>query len=55
LAIMAIFNTRCMSDCSSCTGPPSLATVADTLKTYKTLVNASNNELWLLPLPYTLL
>jgi len=45
---------RRMSDCSSCTRPPCLAIVADMLKTYKTLVNASNNEIGLLPLPYTL-
>jgi len=55
LAILAIFNARRMSDCSSCTRPPCLAIVADMLKTYKTLVAASNNEIWLLPLPYTLL
>ena len=54
LAILAIFNARCMSDCSSCTRPPCLAIVADMLKTYKTLVAASNDEIWLLPPPYTL-
>jgi len=52
--ILAIFNARRMSDCSNCTWPPCLAIVADMLKTYKTLVPASNNEIWLLPLPYTL-
>jgi len=52
LAILAIFNARRMSDCSSCTLPPSLAIVADMLKTYKILVDASNNEIRLLPLPY---
>jgi len=55
LAILAIFNARCMSDCSSCTRPPCLAIVADMLKTYKILVAASNNEIRLLPLSYTLL
>jgi hypothetical protein len=54
LAIFPIFNARRMSDCSSCTRPPCLAIVAAMLKTYKTLVDASNNEIWLLPLPYTL-
>ena len=33
LAILAIFNARHMSDCSSCTQPPCLAIVADMLKT----------------------
>jgi len=55
LAILPIFNARRMLDCSSCTRPPCLAIVADMLKTYKTLVDASNNEIRLLPLPYTLL
>jgi len=55
LAILAIFNARRMSDCSSCTRSPCLAMVADMFKTYKTLVDASNNEIRLLPLPYTLL
>jgi len=55
LAIMAIINARRISDCSSRTQPPRLAIVADMLKTYKTFVDASNNEIWLLPLPYTLL
>jgi len=55
LAILAIFNARRMSDCSSCTRPPCLAIAAAMLKTYKTLVDAFNNEIWLLPLPYTLL
>jgi len=55
LAIVAIFNTRRMSDCSSCTRPPCLAIVADMLKTYKIIVDAFNNEIRLLPLPYTLL
>jgi hypothetical protein len=54
LASMAIFNARCMLNCSSCTRPPRLAIVADMLETYKTFVAASNNEIWLLPLPYML-
>jgi len=32
VAILAIFNARCMSDCSSCTRPPCLAIVAEMLK-----------------------
>jgi len=55
IAILAIFNARHMSDCSSCTRPPCLAIVGDMLKTYKPLVAAPNNEIRLLPLPYTLL
>jgi len=35
VAILVIFKARCMSDCSSCTQPTCLATVADMLKTYK--------------------
>jgi len=54
LAILGIFNARRMSDCASCTQPPCLATVAAILKTYKKLAAASNNEIRLLPLPYTL-
>ena len=54
LAIVAIFNARCMSDCSSCTRPPCLAIVTEMLRTYKTLVGASNNEIRRLPPPYTL-
>jgi hypothetical protein len=54
LAILAIFNARHMSDSSSSARPPCLAIVADRLKTYKTLVAASNNEILLLPSPYTL-
>ena len=53
-AILAIFNARNMSDCTSCTRPPCLAIVADMLKTYKTSVPASNNEIQLLPPTYTL-
>jgi len=55
LAILAIFKARRMSDCCSCSWPPCLAIVPDTLKTNKKLVAASNNEIRLLPLPYTLL
>jgi len=54
LAILAIFKARCMSDCSSCAQPPSLAIVADMLTTYKELVAASRvrnccylNHTWL--------
>jgi hypothetical protein len=43
-----------MSDCSSCSRTPCLAIVADMLKAYETLVDASNNGIRLLPLPYTL-
>jgi len=55
LAILAIFHARHMSDCSSCTRPPSLAIVADMLKTYKTVVAAYHNDIRLLHLPYILL
>jgi len=55
LAILAIFKARHMSDCSSCTGPPCLAIVADMLNTYyKKLFAASTYQIWLLPLSYTL-
>jgi len=54
LGILAIFNARRMSDCSSCTWPSCLALVADMWKTYKTLVAPCHNEIWLLPLPYML-
>jgi len=53
LAILAIFKARRISDCSSCTRPPCYAIVADMLKTYKKLVATSNNEIRLLPVPYT--
>ena len=53
LAILVIFKARRMSDCSSCTGPPCLAIVADILNTNKKLVAASNNEMRLLPQPHT--
>ena len=52
--LLAIFNARRMSDCSSCTRPPCLAIVADMLKTDKTLVAASKSEIRLLPLRYTI-
>jgi hypothetical protein len=55
LAIPPIFNARHMSDCSSCTQPPCLAILADMLKSYKKLVAASNNEIWQLYAPYSLL
>jgi len=54
LAILAIFNAWRISDYSSCTRPPCLAIVGDMLKTYKPLVAASNKEIRMLPLPYTL-
>jgi len=44
-----------MSDCSSCIRPPWISIVADILNTYKKLVTASNNQMWLLPQPLTLL
>jgi len=54
LAILAIFNARHMSDCSSCTRPPCLAIVADRLKIYKKVVAAARvrigcylNHIWL--------
>jgi len=53
LAMLAIFQARRMSDCPSCTLPPCLAVVAGMLKAYKILVPAWNNEIWLLPHPYT--
>jgi len=45
LAVMAIFEARCMSDCSSCTQTPCLAIVADMLKTFWKLVAASKYEI----------
>jgi hypothetical protein len=54
LAISAVFKTRCMLDCSSCTWSPCLAIVADMFNTYKKLVGASNKTIGLLPWPYTL-
>jgi len=47
-----LFKATHLLDCSCCTWPPCLAIVADMLKTYKKLVAASKNEIWLLPLPY---
>jgi len=41
-----------MSDCSSCTRPPSLAIVAAMLNTYKILVAASEIKIWLVPRLY---
>jgi hypothetical protein len=55
LAILAIFNAWHMLESYSRTRPPCFAIVADMLKTYKIWVDASNNEIRLLPLPYTLL
>jgi hypothetical protein len=55
LASLAIFHTRCLSDCSSCIRPPYLAIVADMLTTYKKLVGISSNEFRQWPPPYTLL
>jgi len=40
LGILAIFTTRRMSECSSCTRPPSLPIVADIVKTNQTIVVA---------------
>jgi len=54
LAILPIFKTRHMSNCSSCTQPPYLAIVADMLKTYEKLV-PSKSDIQLLPQPYTTL
>jgi len=52
--ILAISKARRMLDCSSCTRPPCFALVADILKSCKTLVAASNNEIRLLSQPYML-
>jgi len=49
LAILAIFKSRLVTDCSSCTRPPFLAIVADMLKTFHKLVAASNRKIWRLP------
>jgi len=54
LAILAIFNARRMSDCSSCTQPPCIAIVADMLRTYKKLVAAPSDEIQQWPTPYML-
>jgi len=53
-AILAKFKARHMSDCSSCTRPPSLAIIADMLITYKKSVAASKSDIQLLPLPYVI-
>ena len=49
-----LFNTRHMSDCSSCTQAPWLAIVADMMKIYKKFVSVSNNKILKVPQPYTL-
>jgi len=49
LAILAMFQARCLSNCTSFTQSPCLAIVADMMITYKKLVAASNNEMRLLP------
>jgi len=49
-----MLNARPMSDCSSCTPTPCLATVADIVKTCMHLVAAWNNGIRPLPQPYTL-
>lgn len=54
LAILALLNAKCMSDCSSCSCNHSLAIVADMLKTDQKLIAASAYEIELLHLPYTL-
>lgn len=54
LHIVATFRARHMADCSSWTQPPCLGIVAQTLKTDKKVVAASNNEIRLLLQPYTL-
>jgi len=53
LVILPRFIARHMSDCSSCTWSPCPAIVGDMLETNRTLV-ASENEIPLLPTPYTL-
>ena len=55
LAIVAIFKSRCISDCSSSIWPLCLAIVADMFKTYRKLVAVSNNEIRLLPQQFSLL
>jgi len=55
LAILAIFKARPLSDCSSCTRPPYLAIVADTVETYKGSGAASTYQIRLGPQPYPLL
>ena len=53
LAILTIFHGWRMLNCFSCSRLPFLAIVADMLKTYKKLVAVCNNEIWLVPQPYT--
>jgi hypothetical protein len=53
LAVLAILKTRRMSDCSISTSPPWLGILADILKSYKKLVAVTENEICILPLPYT--
>jgi len=52
VAILAIFQARRMSDCSSCSWPSCLAIVADMLKTYKKLIATSKIEIPRLPQPH---
>jgi len=52
LSVSAILNPRHMSDCSSCTRPPCLATVVELLKTYMQLVAAFAYPIWQIPQPY---
>jgi len=54
-AILANCNTRHMSGCSTLTWPPCLAIVAAMLKSNQKLVDATNNQIRLLPQPYMLL
>jgi hypothetical protein len=53
LAMLAILKARCKSDCSSSTWPHFLAVVADVLNSYRKFVADWNNEMRLLPQPYT--
>jgi hypothetical protein len=45
LAILGMFNARCMSDDLSCTQPPWPAIVADMLKSYQKFVETSSNDI----------
>jgi len=54
LAFLAIFKAREMLDSSRGTRPPRITIVADLLNTYKQLVAASINKIWLLYQPYML-
>jgi len=51
--ILALFKTRLMSNCGSCTQPPGHAIVAAMFKIYKQLVAASKDDIGHFPLPYT--